>query len=171
MSDRIVDLSPEKIELSHAGVLVKRGDKFFVIHIVGDHFENYVKMEALDSFVAHSTGGHFCITRYHDSAEVRNKIAARALAYKKENRAFDYDMTLESKDALFCTELVWRAILEATGKDVSPQKVPWRGKTLIGFLPFFRSPNFEPVYLEPGCPAFQKMASLPEKSALSSVKP
>ena len=129
-----------------------------MIHIVGDHFANYVRKEPLDSFVSNGLADHFCVTRYNASREVRNDIAATALKYYQEKRGFDYDMTLESEKDLFCTELVWRAILDATGRDVSPEKVPWRGTILIGFKPFFRAPNFEPVYMERNCPVFETSA-------------
>jgi hypothetical protein len=163
MSDRIVELSPERIKLSHGGILVKEGDSFYVIHVVGDHFANYVRKEPLESFFSHSVRDHFCITRHTGPEEIRTAIAERALLYYKENRPFDYDMTLDSEDELFCTELVWRAILDVTGKDVSPEKIPWRGKILIGFLPFFRGPDFEPIYMERHCPVFQKTAIKAER--------
>lgn len=155
MSDRIVALSPEKVNLSHVGILVQESNRLYVIHIVGDHFANYVRKESLKSFVENTRPDHFCVTRYNGSTETRNAIASAALTYHREKRGFDYDMTLESADELFCTELAWRAVLDATGKDISPRKVPWRGKTLIGFLPFFKRPNFEPVYMEKNCPEFQ----------------
>lgn len=162
MSERIVYLSPERVKLSHTGIIVREGDQLYVIHIVGDHFANYVRKEPLDDFISNGLPDHLCVTRYSASKEVRNEIAATALKYYQEKRGFDYDMTLESERDLFCTELVWRAILDTTGKDVSPQKIPWRGTILIGFKPFFRSPNFEPVYLEKNCPVFEtSAASLP----------
>lgn len=160
LSDRIVALSPEKTKLSHTGVVILENQRWYVIHIVGDHFANHVKKDTLQSFIEDSRPGYFCVTRYNGSDQVRSRIARMALKYFRQKRPFDYDMTLESEDELFCTELVWRAILDATGQDVSPEKIPWRGKTLIGFLPFFRSPNFQPVYLEEGCPPFEKRAAL-----------
>ncbi len=159
MSDRIVALSPEEVELSHAGIIIRENDRLYVVHIIGDHFKNYVRKDSLKSFAENSLPDHFCVTRYTDS-QARNSIARAALSYFEQKRGFDYDMTLESEDELFCTELVWRAVLDATGKDVSPQKVPWRGKILIGFMPFFRGPYFEPVYLEKKCPVFQQSAAL-----------
>lgn len=156
MSDRIVALSPEGVKLSHVGILVREKDRLFVVHIIGDHFANYVRKESLKSFLDNSVPDHFCVTRYNGSEATRKAIAETALTYYKQKRGFDYDMTLESPDELFCTELAWRAILDATGKDISPERVPWRGKLLIGFLPFFRGPSFEPVHLEKHCPEFQK---------------
>ncbi|MBU45585.1 MAG: hypothetical protein CMN76_20420 [Spirochaetaceae bacterium] len=160
MSDRIVALSPEGVELSHVGILVRERDRLYVVHIIGDHFANYVRKESLKSFLDNSMPDHFCVTRYNGNRDTRNAIAETALTYFKQKRGFDYDMTLESPDELFCTELAWRAILDTTGKDISPARVPWRGKLLIGFLPFFRTPHFEPVHMEKHCPTFNRSANV-----------
>ncbi len=160
MSDRIVALSPEGVNLSHVGIIIREENRLYVVHIIGDHFKNYVRKDSLKSFVENSVPEHLCVTRYSGSDQTRLAIAETALNYFRERRGFDYDMTLESEDELFCTELAWRAVLDATGKDVSPEKVPWRGKILIGFMPFFRGPHFEPVYLEKKCPVFQKSAAI-----------
>ena len=109
MSDRIVALSPEGVELSHVGILVRERDRLYVVHIIGDHFANYVRKESLKSFLDNSMPDHFCVTRYNGNRDTRNAIAETALTYFKQKRGFDYDMTLESPDELFCTELAWRA--------------------------------------------------------------
>ncbi|MEM8936870.1 MAG: YiiX/YebB-like N1pC/P60 family cysteine hydrolase [Pseudomonadota bacterium] len=52
--------------------------------------------------------------------------AARAIAFAKEavrtKAPFDRQFSLDTRDALYCTELIWRAYSHALGEDVVPRK-------------------------------------------------
>ncbi len=61
------------------------------------------------------------------SAAAPFALAARAYV----GQAFDTDFSLASVDALYCTELVWRALSAVAGSDIAPEKPSVGGREII----------------------------------------
>ena len=59
----------------------------------------------------------------------RQRFLAALLA--KEGLPFDRAFSLETEGALYCTELVWRALSEALGADAVPDKTDFAGEIAI----------------------------------------
>jgi hypothetical protein len=116
---------------SHCGLVVIDGGEAWVIHARGDDItgEGVVERESLAAFLAGAKD--WALFRPDFDAAQRMAIAARAQAWERAKVPFDsaFDHTEASK--LYCTELVWRAVLDATGTDICPQKTSYGGKTVL----------------------------------------
>lgn len=124
----------------HAGiVVVGRDGRPFVVHAGGSptSSESPVKTEALDKFLVPID--RVGIYRLNAPPPVRRKIAAAALNFIKEGAVFDSAFTLNSRHRLYCTALVWRAVLEGTRHDIVPVKTSYHGKTIIALSDIERS--------------------------------
>lgn len=96
---------------SHVGILFEDGGKWYVAEAVQP-----VRVTSLSSFLRRGKGGHYRTYRMpglqtvHKSA-IRNFIESRI--------GTDYDLYFEwSDDLLYCSELVYKAYLYATGTEI-----------------------------------------------------
>jgi hypothetical protein len=118
---------------AHVGIVAIGGNgRLVVIHAGGESSSGRdwrVRTSALASYL---DGARFAAL-YRPALD-EAKIA-RALDYAKkqsERRVpFDHAYSLGSDKELYCTELVWRALMEATGEDPAPEKSRRMGRTFI----------------------------------------
>ena len=117
-ASHLVLLADTQSAYSHVGLLYADGSDMLVIHAVpegstGDSAA--VRMEPLTSFIATQKASAVSVMRLeHTQARHYAKQAAEtAYFYARVPLSFDAQFDLESKDQVYCTELVWRAYLEA----------------------------------------------------------
>lgn len=70
------------------------------------------------------------IYRLNGSRETREAAARTALSYARAGLQFDGDFSLETRERLYCTELVWRAF-NAAGADTVPLPSVMAGKSVV----------------------------------------
>jgi hypothetical protein len=117
---RMVRLMDPQSDYSHVGLVDIEGQEVYVIHIEPalDSMGQAMRREPLAHFLDGQKANAFTIYRVNTAdEEQRNGALAVALAFLKENVAFDQEFDLDSVDALYCTELVWRAY-KAVGIDL-----------------------------------------------------
>lgn len=102
-----------KSEYSHVGIVVSDGASIAVVHALPPEEENPggVVAESLPAFLAPELASAAAVYRPRDSG-VGVRAAARAWTYARPRRPFDSGFDLSTPDAVYCTELVWRAYLE-----------------------------------------------------------
>ncbi len=109
---------------SHAGVVILDAQRQWrVVHAdVDDRTgSGRVRMESWHDFVDQTS--QIALLRVGDE-RVATGIVDAALAMHQELLAFDLTFDLSRSDAVYCTELVWRALTLASGRDPLPVK-PW----------------------------------------------
>lgn len=96
---------------SHVGILFEDGGKWYVAEAVQP-----VRVTSLSSFLKRGKGGHYRTYRMPGLQAV-HKTAIRN--YIESRIGTDYDLYFEwSDDLLYCSELVYKAYLYATGSEI-----------------------------------------------------
>lgn len=102
---------------SHVGLIKKVDGKAFVIHASIDESpedEGVVRLDPLEHFLAVDKASSSAIYRLHQEQQpLAEKAIEVALSYVNQKVLFDVDFDLSTPEKLYCTELVWRAYLEA----------------------------------------------------------
>ena len=114
-----VALAEKSSPYSHTGIIHKEGGSTWVIHATPSGDSDYVCRDSLDDFLAISGTRHAAVCRaLPEFSDIAVRAAKRAEFYYSEKYPFDGKFSLKSEDSLYCTELVWRAYLDA-GLDLS----------------------------------------------------
>ena len=105
---------------SHAGIVARLWGSLSVVHAVVDEAPDTagsVRASRLDSFLARDRAAAAAVYRLDEDfaestakAELASRIAA---GYASRHVPFDRDFDLDTPDAVYCTELIWRAYREA----------------------------------------------------------
>jgi hypothetical protein len=107
---------------SHAGVILVEKGQIYVIHAYADTNKKQAKVskQPLDEFLSNATAwGYY---RLNFPPLIRHEVAYKALAYYNAKTPFDEEFSLADDKAVYCTELVWRSIKNASGIDAAPTK-------------------------------------------------
>ncbi len=116
----------------HVGVVVLAEDgALSVIHAGGDPVggNGRVQVSEFNEFLGASEAAAI----YRPSVSEGETTAALSYlaAAVARSAPFDSAFSLDTEEALYCTELVWRAFSLATGEDVVPEKSRRSGKTYV----------------------------------------
>lgn len=131
----------------HVGVVARgAGGGFVVIHAGGDPASRQGRVMAspFDEFLGASTRAGLYRPRL-DEPQITAFLAAAA-AEADRRTPFDTAFSLDSDDAVYCTELVWRALSAASGTDAVPGKSARSGRTYIALDDLQSSPVLAPVW-------------------------
>ncbi len=115
---------------SHVGMIVPSGENLAVVHSYPDENTSFVKSQSLEEFSFNATGLGFF--RMGFSEEKTNNIVTAIQGYARDEVPFDPEFSLRSDDRLYCTELIWKAVKNATGVDIAPEKGQAFGDEFIG---------------------------------------
>jgi len=132
--------STPKHRFGHAGiVIIGRDHQPYVVHAGGSptNGDAPVRSEPLNSFLYPIDRAG--IYRLKASIAERQAVAAAAEHFIKEGAVFDRDFTLNDRHRLYCTALVWRAVLEGAHEDIIPVKRNYGGKMIVTLADIERS--------------------------------
>lgn len=123
VSDLIVEQLNENYALSHCAILCKDSSgKILVIHSVSSSVSPYdgVQSQELDPFIRDSWKNSVMIVRYKSSDTIgtNSGIARRARAYLKQQIPFDHSFDINDSSTFYCTELLWKCILNEYNDDI-----------------------------------------------------
>lgn len=113
ISRAVLSLDGES-EFSHVAIAVSIANQIRVVHAIPPEGTDSggVIEEPLESFLIPELASAAALYRPKDAA-VGTRAAATALRYARARTPFDSGFDLSTPDAMYCTELVWRAYLEA----------------------------------------------------------
>ena len=157
-ASRLVLLADPQPLYSHVGLLLVNGSEALVIHVVPAQAATDpapVQVEPLATFIdrQHTSAVSVMRVEHIQARHYAAQAAAAASGYAREALSFDDQFDLESIDRMYCTELVWRAYLEA-GIDL-----------VDGVFPQFETPFGTGSFLPPssllGSPYLREIVSLP----------
>ena len=118
LASRLVLWADAQSVYSNVGLVLMDGSRALVVHVVPAETAKdlaLVRVESLANFIHVERASAISVRRL-DHARARHYAslaAAAARVYVREAVPFDASFDLDSKDRLYCTELVWRAYLEA----------------------------------------------------------
>jgi hypothetical protein len=99
---------------SHAGIVHREKGKIYVYHIIGGESNSPGKMkkEPLTRFIDPLQANAFAVYRFNISPVLIDSLATD---YYSKNIEFDKKFDLKSNDKMYCTELVYRILQQASG--------------------------------------------------------
>ena len=105
-----------KSAYSHVGLVDIRDGGAYVIHVEPGETEreSRIRREPLAVYLGPSRADAYGLFHIAPADTVRgNAAVAAALRYRASGISFDHRFDTESTDAMYCTELIWRAYAEA----------------------------------------------------------
>lgn len=119
-SDLARFLSRHEQLYSHVGVIARENGAMVVIHAGGNpmHTEAGVHADSVLYFMNTVTR----VGLYRMPPNLLPKFMAYVERAKMRHLPFDSDFSLDTPDSLYCTELVWRGLIAALGRDPIPDK-------------------------------------------------
>ena len=113
---RLVRLFDRESVYSHIGLVDVRQATPYVVHIEpgsGDD-ESLVRRERLETFLAPERASAFAVLHVIPPDDRRGVAAIEAaLRYQSQGVGFDKQYDLRTADEMYCSELVWRAYVDA----------------------------------------------------------
>ena len=144
-SEYFAGISKHEKLYSHAGIVVKINSELFVAHEDADDLTGHgsASLVSYAEFVADSS--RLAFYRVKASVIKRNSIAQKALSLTVRSVPFDINFSLDTVDALYCTEFVWYSVLSSAGLDIVPKKSSFMGKQYISVEDLYTSPHVSRV--------------------------
>lgn len=93
---------------SHAGMVLREGQRVSVVHMDGSPMGGQIRREALSAFTAHAR--HVRVIRPGLDAVERARVSGWLRGQVARDTAFDTGFRLDDGPAMYCSELVWRAL-------------------------------------------------------------
>lgn len=125
----------------HVGMIVAGRDGVpMVVHASGDPTRRKATVRAvsLDKFLEEAESATVFRMRNRSAAAT---AAAEVQGYARRRLLFDSDFSLSSRDKLYCSEMVWRAMSAALHRDVVPKKGFDYGRATIRLRDLEASPD------------------------------
>jgi len=145
VSDLIVAQLKEKYDLSHCAIICKDDTNYTIIHSVSSSLSNVdgVQSQDLKSFVNESQLNSIVVIRYKPKINKDNSaISRKAKYYLKKQIPFDNAFNINDSSEFYCTELLWKVILNEYGDDILAGKNNAR-KDHLRFDTFLDSTKFD----------------------------
>lgn len=119
ISESFMFMSQKQRKFSHAGMIFLEGDSVYVIHALGGETatDNAVKKHTLYEFCDPHDNHSFAVYRYvdMDSTTLQRYVDNMLDAYRKRIN-FDMDFRMDTDSVQYCSELVWKSIMNAVNK-------------------------------------------------------
>lgn len=135
-------------DVTHAGIIVKRGNVFYVIHSLSSDVSDIdgMQIQPLTEFLKYSAPGKIIITRAGNSdAEFGKKVAQQAEIYLAKKIPFDHNGDIDNSSKLFCTELIWQILEKDLAFSNLPTEVTERKKFFHSMTPMYSTNYFDIV--------------------------
>lgn len=119
-----------KYNHGHVGMIIIRDGKPMVVHAAGDPTQSRATVRAVSVGKFLEEAESASVFRMKDPTAAR-AAAAQAQRFADLRYPFDTDFSLKSRDKLYCSEMIWRAMSAALHRDVVPHKYSDYGRPTI----------------------------------------
>ncbi len=108
ISDIARNFAATEKRFSHIGILVDYKQQTHVVHSVHEDAKGFdgVVMETLSDFLKHASD--WAVYRLKLKQAQQQKLASTAIHYAHRKIPFDSQFNLNTQQALYCTEFIWR---------------------------------------------------------------
>jgi len=144
VSNKITDILNEPYNVSHCGIVCNTtapgGPS--VIHSVSSTLSDIDGVQScnIKKFVAESRENSIIVVRFKDTASHSTQlISTEAQRYLDAKLPFDNSFDLADSTEIYCTELVWKILLDNYDHDLYPNKA---ASPTLGFAPLVDSAHF-----------------------------
>ncbi len=147
VSDIIVETLQEEYEISHCAIITIEGNRYRIIHSVSQSISDYdgVQDQALRPFINQSHKNSAIIVRFKSPyKDAGARISRRAKYYLDQQVPFDHSFDITDDKELYCSELIWKIIMDEFEIDIFPDRSP-ETKKYLNFDNFYNSEFFEVI--------------------------
>ena len=110
-SDMIADhLNTKGFDVTHAGILTKKNNHWFVIHSLSSDVSEIdgMQIQKLTDFLKYSQPNKIIVSRFKKATEnQRKEIATEAQKLLDLKIPFDHKGDIEDASKMYCTEMIW----------------------------------------------------------------
>ncbi len=144
VSDAIVETLKEEYAISHCAIVVVDDTNYRVIHTVSQSISECdgVQDQPLEPFISQSHYNSLIVVRFKGPEGAGKIISKKVQYYLDQKIPFDHNFDLNDPSEFYCSELIWRIILEEFGVDIFPEKDP-KDRQYLNFSNFYNSEFFE----------------------------
>lgn len=143
VSDMISNTLDEDYRISHCGIVAHDSvGRLRVIHSVSSSLSDWdgVQDVNMKGFFLESKQNSLIIVRFRDTNDVPlAELANTAQSYLDRRVPFDEKFDITEQETMYCSEMIWSAILETYGFDIYPDKT---SAVATKFTPFFDTTHF-----------------------------
>lgn len=103
---------------SHAGIVFVENGVPMVYNFMGStqNPQELMRRDSLNVFIAPYDNFGFAVYRFGITKKEKEKLHDIAIKYFKDNKRFDPNFDLETDSLLYCTEFIYKALMETTNK-------------------------------------------------------
>ncbi len=150
VSDGIVEVMREDLHVSHCAILWKDSlnNKIKVIHSVSQSLSEYdgVQVQGIERFIRDSQENSIILVRFKSpNDKPTNCISTRAQYYLERQIPFDSSFDIEDTARFYCSELIWKIILDEYDVDIFKDKNNEQ-KDHLKFDNFYNEEYFEIIF-------------------------
>ena len=145
VSDMIVEKLGEKYDLSHCAIICKEDTNYKIIHSVSSSLSDIdgVQSQDLKNFVNESQYNSIIVVRYKPPInKPLSAISRKARYYLSKQIPFDNAFNINDSSEFYCTELLWKVILNEYHDDFMLDENN-RRKDHMDFNTFLDSTRFQ----------------------------
>lgn len=139
-------LNDSHIDVTHAGILVRQHDQWYVIHSLSSDVNpvDGMQIQDLKTFLRYSMPDKIIVTRAKNlPADYSQKIVERARYYLDKQVPFDHQGNYEDDDKLYCSELIWRILEKDLHLVHLPQEEEARNKVFYSMNALYDEQYFD----------------------------
>lgn len=134
ISELFKRLNTKNQQYSHCGVALVEGGKVSVVHIIGgaENESGQIRKESLSTFINPVSNSGWAIVRYDLDSNQIVLLKEKLIQFAAQKINFDTEFDLASDDKMYCTELVFKALIFARNDTGYVGKtIGYSGKTYI----------------------------------------
>ena len=117
ISKALMLFSRHEAKYSHAGIISIQNNKVYVYHAIGgeENISNKLRKDPIEVFCNPNDIYSFGIYRLDLDNKMLRKVDSLANNYYKQELEFDTRFDIQTDDKMYCSEFVYKTILQATG--------------------------------------------------------
>jgi Permuted papain-like amidase enzyme, YaeF/YiiX, C92 family len=112
LSSMFKSMSLHEKKYSHVGIILKSSDSLLVYHFLDGTDHNGLKIDQISDFASSMECVSYAVYRPDYTAEQKKNITSLIENPSNKNKEFDHDFSLESDDKLYCTEWIYKLLVE-----------------------------------------------------------
>lgn len=147
-SRTLANLNARDKSWSHCGIVVVENGYPFVYHSIGG--EDNPDMRLRRDSASHFFAARYCkgmgIARYDSALVDTTKLAGIIRNFYNRRPLFDMQFDLATDEKLYCSEFIYKAILQATGDTLFLPTSQMQGKKYVGIDDLYLNPHARLVW-------------------------
>ncbi|MFN8394432.1 MAG: hypothetical protein U0176_07145 [Bacteroidia bacterium] len=119
VSDAILTFQTQDPQFSHSGIVRKKDGKTFVYHATGgeENVSQKMKCDQIAIYCHPAATYKFGVFRWDLTDEQRERFVKRLDRWYDSGMEFDLDFDMTTNDKMYCSEMIYKGLVEATGDE------------------------------------------------------